>query len=106
VTWTLWILLLVAALRLLVWLGLDLYLRARRLGTELHHASEVVATLEQRTAELERTLALSTPAPVDLADPEPARLRRAEAQEARARRRLARAERHEQTYTRWRAFSR
>ncbi|NCT90719.1 hypothetical protein GXB85_07140 [Cellulomonas sp. APG4] len=103
---TVWTVLVVGTLVGAFFLLRDLYRKARALLVELERAADVLGQVAERAEELAATLPLTSPAPVELADPGPARARRALARLATARRRAARAERHERTYARWRAFSR
>jgi hypothetical protein len=103
---TVWTLLVLGALATFALLGRDLWRKGRRFMTEAGRAAELLETLETQVAELEGTLPLSSPAPVELQDPGPAHERRALALVDRERRRRARAARHESTYRRWRSLSR
>lgn len=102
---TVWTLLVLGTLVGAFLLGRDLYRKGRRLLTELGRASEVFAAIAARGEERAGQLVLTTPAPVDLTDPEPARARRVLAAQGTARRRAARQARHEAAYARWRSFS-
>jgi hypothetical protein len=73
---------------------------AKALAAALGELAEVVDRLDRQVQALTGTVG-TTPAPVDLADPEPARARRRELQVARIERRVRRADRHEQAYRRW-----
>ena len=102
-----WTVLVVGALVGAFFLLRHVYRQGRDLLHELERAADVLAQVTDRAEELAAAAAaLNPPAPVDLGDPAPARARRHEALLATARRRAARAERHERTYARWRAFSR
>lgn len=104
---TVWTVLVVGSLVGAFFLLRHLYRSGKALAVELGRASDVVAEVADRTAELTAAAeARAVLAPVELSDPEPARLRRAETLAVKARRREARAERHEETYRRWRALSR
>ena len=83
----------------------DLYRKGKALVHELGRASDLLADVADRAEELAATTTTS-PAPVDLTDPEPARARRAASQEASRARQARRAERHEAAHRRWAAFSR
>ncbi|MBC7289791.1 MAG: hypothetical protein H5T83_00465 [Actinotalea sp.] len=100
---TVWTLLVLGTLTGAFFLGRDLYRKGRRLLRELDRASQVLAEAAARAEG--RELPLTTPAPVDLTDPEPARARRALAAQATAGRQAARQARHEAAYARWRSFS-
>lgn len=101
-----WTLLVLGALATFGLLLLDLWRRAKAFAHEAGRASDALGALQERVAELEETLPLTTPAPVELQDPGPARDRRALAAVATERRRRARVLRHEAAYRRWRSYSR
>jgi hypothetical protein len=82
----------------------EVYRSGRRLVDELDRASATFDTLSQRVEALAGTW--STPAPVDLLDPGPARERMAQVRARQAARRARRAERHARTYRRWQSFVR
>lgn len=86
------------------------YRSGKALVVELGRASDVLAEVADRAAEvgeaLERSGALTTPAPVSLTDVEAARERRAASAVATERRRDARTARHERAFRRWLALSR
>lgn len=104
---TVWTVLVVGTLVGAFFLLRHLYRSGKALAVELGRASEAMAEVADRTAELTAEAeARAVPAPVDLSDPEPARRRRDETLAVKARRREARALRHEETYRRWRALSR
>lgn len=104
---TVWTVLVVGSLVGAFFLLRHLYRSGKALAVELGHASDAMAEVADRTAELtEEAQARTVLAPVELSDPEPARRRRAETLAAKARRQEARAARHEETYRRWRALSR
>lgn len=100
-----WTLLVVGAGVTFFLLGRDLWRRGTRFAREAGRAAEVLDRLTEQIEAAERTLPLTTPAPVDLEDAEPARARLALAVAAKDRRRLAREARHQATYARWRAFT-
>lgn len=102
---TVWTLLVLGTLAGAFLLGRDLYRKGRRLLAELDRASQVFAEVAERSEERAAALPLTTPTPVDLTDPEPARARRALGAEDTARRRAARQARHEAAYARWRSFT-
>lgn len=84
-----------------------LYRSAKALLAELGRASDLLAELDRRTAELtDRARAAHPVTPVELADPEPARRRRAATRAAADRRRARRLARREETFGRWAALSR
>ena len=85
-------------------LGRSLYRAGRELLAEFERVTDALDRLTERSAAL--AAAATTPAPVDLMDPEPARARLAQARLAAFRRRERRADRHAQTYRRWQALSR
>lgn len=104
---TVWTVLVVGTLVGAFFLLRHLYRSGRGLVTELGRASEVLSEVADRAEQLAAAAEQTRgPIPVDLTDPEPARARRAASAAATARRRAARADRHEQTYRRWRALSR
>lgn len=104
---TVWTVLVVGSLVGAFFLLRHLYRSGKTLAVELGRATDTMAAVADRTAELTAAFeARSVPAPVELSDPEPARRRRAETLAVKARRREARAVRHEETYRRWRALSR
>lgn len=104
---TVWTLLVVGTLVGAFLLLRRVYRQGRELLRELERAGEVLAQVTERAEELAAVAGARHPvAPVDLADAAPARARRGEALLATERRRAARAQRHESTYARWRAFSR
>lgn|SRR5690606_4080381 len=102
---TVWTLLVVGALVTFFLIGRDLWRRARRFGEAAAEAAQALDRLEEQVAAARETLPLTTPAPVSLDDPEPARARLALAAQAKERRRLARQARHEAAYARWRALT-
>lgn len=102
---TVWTLLVLGTLAGAFFLGRDLYRKGKRLLAELDRASQVFAEVAERSEERAAALPLTTPVPVDLTDPEPARARRVLGAEATARRRAARQARHETAYARWRSFT-
>ncbi|MFI2752021.1 hypothetical protein ACGIF2_01125 [Cellulomonas sp. P22] len=102
-----WTVLVVGTLVGAFFLGRDLWRKATALLAELGRAADVLGQLADRAAELSAAAAAG-PAlrPQVFDDPaehheELARLRR-----ERAERAVRRAARHEQTYARWRAYSR
>lgn len=102
---TVWTLLVLGTLAGAFFLLRDLYRKGKAVLVELNRASEVLAEVGERAEELAAT-AGTTPAPVDLTDPEPARARRVQAQEATRVRQARRTERHEAAHRRWASFSR
>src|SRR5690554_2006288 len=103
---TVWTLLVAGALVTFFLVGRDLWRKAKRLGAAADEAAQALGRLEELVAEAQESLPLTTPAPVSLDDPEPARARLALAAQATERRRAARAARHEAAYARWRALTR
>ena len=104
---TVWTVLVVGSLVGAFFLLRHLYRSGKALALEIGHASDAMAEVADRTAELTAAAeARAVPALVELSDPEPARGRRAETLAVKARRHEARAVRHEETYRRWRALSR
>lgn len=81
------------------------YRSARALLAALEDLSGAVDRLDRQVAALAGTIGTS-PAPVELEDPAPARTRVLAARQVKAARRLRRAERHEAAYRRWWAFVR
>ncbi len=81
------------------------YRSGRALLAALEELSGVLERLDARVAALADTVG-TTPAPVELEDPEPARARTAAARARTAARRRRRTERHEEAYRRWWAFVR
>jgi hypothetical protein len=102
---TVWTLLVLGTLAGAFFLGRDLYRKGKRLLAELDRASQVFGEIADQAEERAATLPLTSPVPVDLTDPEPARARRVLAAEGTARRRAARQARHEAAYARWRSFT-
>lgn len=101
---TVWSVLVVGPLVGAFFLGRSLYRAARDLLAELERVTDALDRLTERSEAL--ATAATTPAPVDLMDPEPARARLAQARLAAFRRRERRADRHAQTYRRWQSFVR
>ena len=101
---TVWSVLVVGTLVGAFFLGRSLYRAGRELLAEFERVTDALDRLTERSAAL--AAAATTPAPVDLMDPEPARARLAQARLAAFRRRERRADRHAQTYRRWQALSR
>ncbi|MCC2308454.1 hypothetical protein [Cellulomonas chengniuliangii] len=89
------------------WLGRDLWRKGIALLEELGRAAEVLGVLAERTAELADAAAAAAPArPQLLDDPATHRVTVDRLREERAERAALRAERHRQTFARWRAYSR
>ncbi len=84
-------------------LGRDLFRKARGLAHELERVADLTAAMAEAA---EARVVVTEPAPVSLLDPEPARLRMAEARLRRLARRLRREERHTHAYERWQSFAR
>lgn len=82
-----------------------LYRSGRGLLDEIELATQTLALLAERVEELSASGAGTTPAPVDLLDPEPARARLADARARRMLRRLRRSDRHALAFRRWEAFT-
>jgi len=101
---TVWSVLVVGTLVGAFFLGRSLYRVGRDLLAELERVTDALDRLTERSAAL--AAAATTPAPVDLMDPEPARARLAQARPETFRRRERRADRHAQTYRRWQSFVR
>ncbi|HWS56983.1 MAG TPA: hypothetical protein VN257_00460 [Actinotalea sp.] len=102
-----WTLLVVGSLVGGFFLLRHVYRSGKALLVELEQASEVLTRLTEQVEALSEAAAQrNPPAPVDLTDPGPARLRRLEGARAAERRRLARLGRREATYRRWLALSR
>lgn len=78
---------------------------ATALMEALEELSGAVDRLDRQVAALADTVGTS-PAPVELSDPAPARARVLAARGVKAARRLRRTERHEEAYRRWWAFVR
>lgn len=100
-----WFVLVVGTLVGAFFLARSLWRSAKALLAELERLGDVLDRLAERADALAAT-AGTTPAPVVLDDPAPARARLAAAQLARAARRARRAERHEAAYRRWWSFVR
>ncbi len=81
------------------------YRSATALLAALEELSGVVDRLDRQVAALADSIG-TTPEPVELENPEPARARVLAARQVTAARRLRRAERHEEAYRRWWAFVR
>jgi hypothetical protein len=101
---TVWSLLVIGTLAGAFFLVREVYRSAKALLVELERLTEVLDRIAERSAELVATA--TTPAPVDLLDPAPARARLAEARLATLRRRARKADRHAEAYRRWQAFTR
>jgi len=101
---TVWSVLVVGTLVGAFFLGRSLYRAARDLLAELERLTDALDTLAERSEAL--AASATTPAPVDLMDPEPVRARLVEARLARLRRRARKADRHAETYRSWQALSR
>ena len=101
---TVWSVLVVGTLVGAFFLGRSLYRAARDLLAELERMTDALDRLNERSDAL--AAAATTPAPIDLMDPEPARARRAQARLATFRRRARKADRHAETYRSWQALSR
>lgn len=100
-----WTVLVLATLAGAVVLGRRLYRSGKALLAELGRASDLLAQAADRAAELSAATQGAPLAPVELADPGPARARREVTAAAGQRRRATRALRHEAVQQRWRSFS-
>lgn len=100
----LWAVLVIGTLAGAFLLGRDLYRKGTGLVQELERAAEVLDAVADRSEALQA--AATQPAPVELVDPEPARLRMAEARLRRLARRLRRHDRHAGVYARWQSYVR
>lgn len=101
---TVWSLLVIGTLVGAFFLVREVYRSAKALLAELERLTDVLDRIAERSEALVATA--TTPAPVDLLDPEPARARLAGARLATARRRARKSDRHEEVYRRWQAFTR
>lgn len=101
---TVWTVLVIATVVGAFFLLRDLYRKGKALAVELERAADVFDAVADRAEALQA--AATQPAPVELLDPEPARLRMAEAHLRRLARRLRRQERHASAYARWQSFAR
>lgn len=81
------------------------YRSAKALLAALEDLSDAVERLDRQVSALADTIGTS-PAPVELEDPAPARARVLAARRLKVARRLRRADRHEDAYRRWWAFVR
>lgn len=99
---TVWTLLIVGSLVGAFFLLRSVYRSGRALLAELERAADLLTRLAERSSELAGT----SPAPVELMDPGPARARLDQARLARLRRRARRMQRHQVAYRRWQAFTR
>ena len=104
---TVWTLLVLGTLTGAFFLGRDLWRKATALGAELHRASDAVAQLSEKAAALAEATADVERARATLFDEkEPLRERLAQGRRAAAERASVRAARHQETFARWRAYSR
>lgn len=101
---TVWAVLVIGTLAGAFLLLRDLYRKGKALAAELGRAMDAADALADRAETLQA--AMTQPAPVELVDPEPARLRMAEAHLRRLARRTRRRRRHAAAYARWQAFAR
>jgi hypothetical protein len=101
---TVWSLLVIGTLVGAFFLVREVYRSAKALLVELERLTDALDRIAERSEALVATA--TTPAPVDLLDPEPARARLAQARLATLRRRARKADRHTETYRRWQAFTR
>lgn len=102
---TVWMLLVLGTLVGAFFLVRGVYRSAKGLAHELERAAAVTDQLAQRVDELATTVG-TTPAPVELVDPVPARERMVTARQRRARRDARRAARHAEAFRRWQSFTR
>lgn len=102
---TVWTLLVLGTLAGAFFLVRGVYRSAKGLLRELERAATVTEQLAQRVDELAATVG-TTPDPVELVDPEPARARMVSARQRRARRDARRAGRHAEAFRRWQSFTR
>ena len=103
---TVWTVLVVATLLGAFVLGRSLWRKAKALMAELRRAADVVGALADRADALTATAAADPPSHDVLGDPDVHRERLAELAARRHERRAARALRHADTFTRWRAYTR
>jgi hypothetical protein len=82
----------------------SVYRSGKALGHELERAADVLDAVADRAEALQASA--THPAPVELLDPEPARLRMAQVRLRRLARRMRRDERHARTQERWQSFVR
>lgn len=101
---TVWSLLVIGTLVGAFFLVREVYRSAKAFLVELERLTDVLDRIAERSEAL--TATATTPAPVDLLDPEPARARLADARLATLRRRARKADRHAETYHRWQSFTR
>lgn len=95
--WLVWVLLVLAALAFLIWIGLRLYRQVKALLAELRRAEAVVIELQEKIADLEEAAATAGAIEADLTlTPE----RRAELHETRAAVRATRQARRRARYER------
>lgn len=99
-----WTVLVIGTLAGAFFLLRDLYRKGKALVLELERAADVLDAVADRAAELQA--GATQPAPVELLDPEPARLRMAERRLRLLARRLRRQHRHASAYARWQSFAR
>jgi hypothetical protein len=104
---TVWTLLVLGTLTGAFFLGRDLWRKATALGHELRRASDAVAQLSEKVAALAEATADVEQARATLFDDkEPLRERLTQVRRAGAARASVRAARHQETFARWRAYSR
>lgn len=102
-----WTVLVVGTLVGAFFLGRDLWRKAMALLGELGRAADVLGQLADRAAELSAEASAAPPVrPQLFDDPAQHRDELARLHREREMRAVRRAERHEQTYGRWRAYSR
>lgn len=102
---TVWTLLVVGTLVGVFLLVRAVYRSAKGFLHEMERAAAVTEQLAQRVDELAATVGTS-PAPVELVDPAPARDRMVAARQRRAHRDARRAGRYAEAFRRWQAFTR
>jgi hypothetical protein len=103
---TVWTVLVLATLAGAFWLGRDLWRKGRALAAELERAAGVVGTMADRSEQLTAAAVAQAPTHDLLSDPDLHRARLGELRDVRAARRVARAARHDATFTRWRTYTR
>ncbi len=102
---TVWTVLVLATLAGAAWLGRDLWRKGKALMAEVERASALMERMADHADEL-AAAAAHPPTNDLLTDPAQHRERLAALAERRRARRLARAERHRATFTRWQAYTR
>lgn len=103
--WLIWVILVIAALALLVWVGLRLWRSFKALLTEMEKAQEVLDALSTRVAELEALQDEITIAPELLLTPERRSALAAARADVKARRRSRRLARSARATAQWDAVT-